>query len=154
MILNQREVNQRWHEALNIYNCPKEHFYHFMYEAKTASHELKRMILLFGDEREGKLTKIHRQCSRSLPEEVIDNHLTCALGVECRKCPHLQALDKMGIDEISTDEIKAWTCLTHIISEGGDKAGDGYLITEDDKIYWKNVNESMAQQSPFEEETK
>ena len=109
-----------------------------MYEAKTMADEVPRLVLLFKREREGRNPSVHQQCSRSQPVPVVDNHLSCCLGVKCRECPELLAIEKM---EKSTpeeiDTAKAWTCAAHIVSEGGDPAGERYLMTVDDRMFWE-----------------
>lgn len=42
------------------------------------------------------------------------------------------------------DWIKAWTCVSHILANGGDVAGEGFLTTVDDRMYWDSVHESLA----------
>lgn len=116
----------------------------WMYEAKDLSNEVPRMILLFESEREGKLRKAHQQCGLSAPEPIEENYLTCCLGVQCRKCPELRALDASDLPPSEIDKMKAWTCAGHIVSEGGDHAKEGYLLTVDDMMFWKRVYESMA----------
>lgn len=64
--------------------------------------------------------------------------------MECRKCPHLAALDKAEMEPEKRDWIKAWTCVGHILSKGGDVAGEGFLTTVDDRMYWDSVHQSLA----------
>jgi hypothetical protein len=161
-----REVDHAWHVQINEHDAPYEtrpgqvgydptkDGKHFMYEAKKAAEEVPRIAYQFGRERRGELRKIHKQCShdhRGTP--VVDNHLTCCLGVECRKCPFLVAIDRVqtrrdysvspSIEVPITDEerdvMKAWTCASHIMSRGGDSANEGYILTTDDRMYWDNV---------------
>lgn len=135
-----------WHRALNAYNKIGGEFRHWMYETMNLRNELPRLALLFKKERNGELTKTHRQCSLSPTQEVIDNHLSCCLGIECRKCPHLLALS--AENETILDEAKAFTCATHILHELGSgkhiDTSEGYLLTEDDKMFWKQTYESMS----------
>lgn len=167
-----REVDHAWHVEINQYEVPFGHdrpTRHgdpardgkgFMYDAKHTADEVPRLALLFGMERQGKLQKIHRQCSRDREgQEVVDNHLTCCLGVECRACPHLAVIDKVqtrrnysvqpsmevSITDEERDVMKAWTCATHILMRGGDKANEGYILTTDDRMYWNNVYASLAE---------
>lgn len=142
-------LDHEWHVAINHYsyelrkvNRPHESF---MYEAKKAADEVPRLIALFKAERDGKLRKTHKQCSQQESALVEDNHLTCCLGVKCRECPFLLALDK--IDRCKDEDIdtaKAWTCATHIVSKGGDFMGEGYILTVDDRMFWDNVHQSLA----------
>lgn len=117
----------------------------FMYEAKDAADELPRLKYLFMHDRRGLLPKVHQQCSYSEPVPVEDNHLTCCLGVKCRECPMLQAIEKMDRPDDEKDFAKAMTCVTHIIGQGGDGMSEGYVMTVDDQMFWKNVCDSMKQ---------
>lgn len=142
------EFGHWWHVALNRFHEGKigSEFRHWMYEAKTMADEVPRMVRLFQREREGLLVKEHRQCSRSAPEPVRDNHLSCCLGVTCRECPELVALDKMEhVTPEQIDEAKAWTCAAHILSQGGDSAREGYLLTVDDRMYWNRVYDHLSE---------
>ena len=146
-------VNREWHAAINqrAYECleAKEEWPRWMYDAKHAAEEVPRLALLLANEREGKLCKTFRRCSCcSDQKHVVDNHLTCCLGVECRKCPHLAALDKTSLLPEQRDWIKAWTCMGHILASGGDVAGEGFLTTVDDRMYWEGVIESLASTGP------
>lgn len=141
----------RWHVAINAHAQEFQkgggswQDMRFMYEAKTAAGEVPRLAFVFRREREGKLTQTHHQCSHDHEgTPVPDNHLTCCLGVECRACPHLLALDAAEVEPEELDVIKAWTCVTHIISQGGDMAGEGYVLAEDDRMFWDNVYTSLA----------
>jgi hypothetical protein len=118
-----------WHVAINGYHYPKdggppaaEHS-RWMYQAKDAAQEVRRLPLLFQRERDGTLPKIHRQCSHSESVPVVKNELTCCLGVKCATCPQLLALNAMAATPEEIDQAKAWTCVAHILSKGGDMAG-------------------------------
>lgn len=152
----RRDYEHQWHVAINEHVFPPDgdrvashEENKFMYEAKKASLEVERLALLFKHEREGKLPKTFRKCACCSNERhVVDNHTACCLGVECRKCPHLLALDKaqMPIEEI--DRAKAWTCVAHIISKGGDWANEGYILTVDDRMFWDDVASSLLSEPP------
>lgn len=147
------DLLSRWHVALNAHNFPDRKgigFEHkgWMYDAKHMADEIPRLSHLFGMERRGELPTLHRQCSRSPLEPVIDNHLTCCLGVECRKCEALMALEGSHLKPEEIDECKAWTCAAHILNEKGKRMIDdseGYVLTTDDRMYWQNVYNSLAQ---------
>jgi hypothetical protein len=144
--LNHR-VDHNWHVAINRHSEGKMgtgNWPSFMYEAKTIASEVPRLIRLHRDERQGKLPKIHQQCSMSNPVPVQDNRLTCCLGVECRKCPELLALEKAEMTPEQIDVAKAWTCVAHIAMKGGDTMREGYLLTTSDRMYWDNVYESLS----------
>ena len=141
-------LNHEWHVSINKHvNSPEMHKGNeFMYEAKNMADEVPRMIMLFKDERLGKLAKKHKQCSKQEPEEIKENHLSCCKGVKCSECPQLLALESIErVEPEDIDTAKAWTCAAHIVSTGGDMAKEGYLMTVSDKMYWANVYESLAQ---------
>ncbi|PKN20928.1 MAG: hypothetical protein CVU71_03880 [Deltaproteobacteria bacterium HGW-Deltaproteobacteria-6] len=142
----KRDFDHNWHVAINQFNLNSDKFRHWMYEAKTLSQEVSRLKSLFTMEREGKLKKIHKQCSMSQSEEIPENYLKCCLGIKCQECPELIALNKMEkVTPEQIDEAKAWTCAVHIVSKGGDIAGEGYLLTVDDRMFWDNVYKSLSQ---------
>lgn len=141
--------SHEWHVQINRFmdNAGDRRDYgehRFMYDAKTAADELPRLAVMFGKERRGELTQVHQQCSHSSPESVADNHLTCCLGVKCAECPMLAAIEKMDRRDDDKDFAKAWTCVSHILSNGGDPAGEGFVMTVDDRMFWNNVYESMT----------
>lgn len=143
--------DHQWHVALNRFNFPHADepeldggHRDWMYEAKAAFFEVPRMARLHAAERLAHLPVVHQQCSMSPTEPVSDNHLTCCLGIECRKCPELKALELAEMPSEDIDTAKAWTCATHIISRGGDQAKEGYLLTVDDAMFWQNTYASLA----------
>ena len=134
-----------WHGAINEYSSEARktgNFPKFMYEAKKAAMDLPRLVELFKQERLGQLPEIHQQHSRSQPEAIVFNRLSCCLGEVCRECPILKSLD--GIDESVVDFAKAWTCISHIISSGGDFANEGYILTKSDTMFWHRVYENLS----------
>lgn len=140
-MLEESKKRHAWHVAVNQHHnfCgegPRPKYKKWMYEAKTLANEVTRLARLFHMERLGKLPKLHKQCSMSDVEQVVDNHLSCCLGTECRKCEALLALGKADITPDDIDQAKAWTCAAHILMEGGDKAGEGYILTVDDRMFW------------------
>lgn len=50
------------------------------------------------------------------------------------------------------DLAKAWTCAGHIVTEGGDTANEGFVLTVDDRMYWDNVYHSLSQGLQEEED--
>lgn len=146
-----------WHVAINQFNWPRDGKppageRHWMYEAKTMADEVPRLMTLFRMERTGQLTPLHQQCSHAPTEPVVDNHLTCCLGMECRACPELKALEAMeGRTAEEIDTAKAWTCAAHIVSKGGDLAGEGYVLTTDDRMYWDRLYRNLAMPNPDED---
>ena len=144
------DMSHEWHVAINRFHhgddAPRREHEHWMYEAKAMADEVSRLALLFKIEREGNLRKVHVQCEHCSPEHehIADNHLTCCLGTGCRACPFLLAIDKANLADEQKDQAKAWTCAAHIVSKGGDPAGEGYLLTKDDRMYWDRVYENLA----------
>jgi len=144
------EILDNWHKIINQYHSNRdegENFQHWMYEAKSTYSELPRLKRLFEAERTGDLPKIHKQCSLSKSEEVIDNHLTCCLGIDCRGCKFLKAIENIEAPPERIDEIKAYTCTVHILQESarrGIDTSEGYILRTDDRMYWDNVYKSMA----------
>ena len=148
-------MSHEWHVAINKYVIPEmigsKDYPKFMYEAKSAKDEVRRLPLLFKMEREAKLPTTHQQCSYQAPVPIPKNELTCCLGVKCAECPHLKALETAALTPEQIDEAKAWTCVSHILMKGGDHAGEGYIMTTSDRMYWDNVYESLAAGDPGEE---
>lgn len=91
-----------------------------MYAAMKISDEVPRMVLLFQYERERGMSDAYKMCAHDPrpATKLVDNHLRCALGQECRKCPHLAAIDRSErMTPEAKDEAKAWTCATHFLLE-------------------------------------
>lgn len=150
------KLGYNWHIALNKYNTANQ-FQTWMYLAKDAADEVPRLALLFEMERNNKLVTTHHQCSHDEGgTPVPGNHLTCAMGVECRKCPFLLALEDVSTNPADVDRIKAWTCVTHILTELGAgnsfDASEGFILTEDDKMYWEKLYASLSYNSDDEDE--
>jgi hypothetical protein len=145
-----RKADRPWHVAINQYEAESD-AKRFMYEAKRMADEVPRLALLFRMEREGQLTKTHQQCSHDHEGSAVsDNHLTCCLGTEARRCDHLAQIDKIEntsyytVTDSDRDAMKAWTCAAHIAKSGGDVSGEGYMLTVDDRMYWNSVYQSLA----------
>ena len=142
-------LSHEWHVAVNkrqdAIRVAGEPWAHWLYDAMYMADEVPRMAALFAAEREGRLPTIHQQCSHSLPVPVVESHLTCCLGTRANECAHLAAIGK--IQRATPEEIdtaKAWTCAAHIVSSGGDVAGEGYMLREDDRMFWDSVYSSLA----------
>ena len=153
------DMQYEWHVAINVFNSNKNpaDWQSWLYDAKQIADEVPRLAMLFAAERLEQLPEIHQQCSQSTPEPVNDNHLTCCMGVKCKECPFLLALEKAQVTPEQLDEIKAWTCATHIIRESAAHpnsfdTSEGYILTEDDKMFWSNVYESLSSGDEFNEE--
>ena len=70
--------------------------------------------------------------------------------MKCKECPFLLAIEGTNVSREMVDEIKAWTCATHILTEKAKKPmsfddSEGFIVTVDDKMYWQNVYESLSQ---------
>ena len=143
-------LSHEWHVAVNRHQDERHKAgkdwgeARFMYDGKTMADEVPRMVMLFRREREKALPAMHKQCSMTPAVPVKDNHLSCCLGVQCKECPELLALEKMQRSPEEIDTAKAWTCAAHIVSKGGDMMNEGYLLTVDDRMYWDNVHASLA----------
>lgn len=138
-----------WHWAVNKFNDGKhgDDRARFMYDAMEIADESRRLPKLFEAERTAKLPKIHVQCSCCAPEHqhIEDNHLTCCLGVQCRQCPMLLALDAADLTDEQRDQAKAWTCIAHIMREDEFvDTSEGMILTVDDRMYWDRVYASLA----------
>lgn len=113
-----------WHGAINRFSDVQrksgKDYTGWMYTAKMVSDEVPRMILLFEEERRGRLPVSYKMCGldQRPATELQDNHLRCGLGRQCRECPYLSAIEaaeNMTVE--AKDEAKAWTCATHILLE-------------------------------------
>lgn len=153
---NSRLLHE-WHVRINQHADKLGHdaWPSWMYMGKDLADEVPRMALLHGMERRGELAKKHVQCHNAVcdntPQEVPDNHLRCCLGVECRACPHLLALNAAKLTPEQVDYAKAWTCAAHMLAETkghGDTSGEGWLQTVDDRMYWARLYENMAASDP------
>lgn len=147
-----RDLAWHWHVAINEFAVGKAglpDYPQFMYLAKSTADEVPRLAMLFEMERNGKLPKHHYQWSHDHEgQPVPDNHLACCLGVECRKCPFLAALDTAKVTPEEIDQMKAWTCIAHILQETGKRdfldTSEGFILTTDDRMYWDNILSSLA----------
>lgn len=146
MMGDPERARNKWHVAINEYVRGAGYkAVCFMYRAKELQDEVPRLVTLFEMERRNRLPKAHRQCSCQDTVPVSDNHLTCALGVECRTCPHLSVIEATDIPDEKKDEAKAWTCVAHILDAGKHcDTSEGMLLTVDDRMYWDSVYRSMA----------
>lgn len=100
-----------------------------MHTARKVSDEVPRMVLLFQYERERGMPDSYKMCVHDprSATKLVDNHLRCALGQECRKCPHLAAIDRSAMTPEAKDEAKAWTCATH------------FLLSSDEDVYFETI---------------
>lgn len=135
-----------WHGALNGEGIGNQ-APHWMYTAKMVADEVPRMILLFEQERRG-LPAAYKMCGHDprpatpLP----DNHLTCALGKQCRKCPFLARIEeRTTMTNEAKDEAKAWTCATHILLESKpERYFEGFLHDKSEAVFNERLGESFG----------
>lgn len=145
--MSDHRFDHNWHVAINQYNDGRSAdgtWCRWMYDGKSAWREAKRLPELFKREREGRLAQTHQQCSHSQPEPVPNNHLTCCLGVKCGDCPQLKAIEASALAPEQQDEAKAWTCIAHVLSSGGDQQNEGFILTVDDRMFWDRVHSNLA----------
>ena len=140
-----------WHRAVNAFADAERmacrDWPSFMYTAMTVADEVPRMILLFEQERKG-LPTHYKMCAHDpAPATPLpDNHFRCALGVECRKCPHLAAIEASPhMTNEAKDEAKAWTCATHILIESdGTEHYEGFLRDKSDDAHDDRVARNLC----------
>lgn len=139
-----------WHWAVNKFSEGKigsDDWPRFMYAAMDIAEESRRLPKLFEAERTGKLPKVHVQCQCCAPDHqhIKDNHLTCCIGVKCRECPMLLALDAADLTPEQRDQAKAWTCIAHLLRDHQNAdTSEGMILTVDDRMYWDRVYASLA----------
>lgn len=155
-----------WHRAINAHGEDERYFPkppmlngvatanrdwpRMMHTAKRISDEVPRMVLLFQYEREGPLRDSFKMCAHD-PRPATpmpDNHLACALGVQCRKCPHLLAIDRSEtMTPEAKDEAKAWTCATHFLLESKpDVYFEEIVFDKSSAAFDQRLAESFAQE--------
>lgn len=137
---------REWHHALNGEGIGNQ-APHWMYTAKTVADEVPRMILLFEQERRG-LPTSYKMCGHD-PQPATplpDNHLTCALGKQCRKCPFLARIEaQANMTNEAKDEAKAWTCATHILLESKpERYFEGFLHDKSESVFNERLGESFG----------
>lgn len=67
------------------------------------------------------------------------------VGQECRKCPHLAAIDRSAMTPEAKDEAKAWTCATHFLLESdADVFMEQILFDKSDDAFNARLVESFA----------
>lgn len=122
----------------------------FMYTAKDLPGEIERMKSQHRRERLGTLPNQFVKCAtfQSPAVPIENNYLQCALGVKCKECKYLKAIDEVQTADPSLiDEMKAYTCATHIVQQIATKQYDmseGFLQDKEDRMYWQNLYKSLA----------
>lgn len=141
-----------WHSAINAeadrLRGEGSEYPRTMYHAKAISDEVPRMVLLFQREREHGMPDSYKMCAHDPrpAKKLVDNHLRCALGHECRKCPMLAAIDRsQQMTPEAKDEAKAWTCATHFLLESQpDVYFEGILRDKSDDAFDDRLAESFG----------
>lgn len=148
-----------WHQAINAYSDDPQYFPRptdgrskdwprMMYTAMKVSDEVPRMAMLFQMERERGMPASFKMCAHDpRPAKPLpDNHLRCGLGKECRKCPHLAAIDRSErMTPEAKDEAKAWTCATHFLLESSpDVFVESILRDKSDDAFDARLAESFG----------
>lgn len=137
---------REWHGALNGTGIGNQ-APHWMYTAKMISDEVPRMILQFELERRG-LPTSYKMCGHDPrpATPLLDNHLRCALGKQCRKCPFLARIEAQeGMTNEAKDEAKAWTCATHVLLESkSDDYMESILSDKSDDAFHDNLFRSLS----------
>lgn len=125
----------------------------WLYAAKEAAAERKRLPRLFALEREKKLPTSFQHCSHS-PTEALPkpNVLKCCLGQVVCECPILNDVIRPLDGQFPAtmlDEIQADTCVGHILWESA-KAGhgldgnEGYVQDVTDRMFWDRMASSLS----------
>jgi hypothetical protein len=141
-----------WHVAINRFSDAqrgaKGEWPRVMYHALHVADEVPRMVLLFERERTIGMAGSFKLCARdpSPATPLPDNHLRCGLGVECRKCRYLAAIDADDrMTPEAKDEAKAWTCATHFLLESRpDVYFETILRDKSDDAFDERIARSMG----------
>jgi hypothetical protein len=135
-----------------------------LYEWKRAMEEVGRLPGWLTRAWTGTLPTEHKQCSRSPVEELPDNHLIRALGVDVRACPILQSFYKTWSAETQrrysnpdltmahADAVAARICVWHIFTRAIDgerterriDTSEGYMQDAGSRRFWENVYSNMS----------
>ncbi len=148
-----------WHSAISAHSNDEKAFPkptdgtsrdwpRMMYTARTVADSVPRMVGQFERERQGQLPAAYKMCGHDPrpAKKLPDNHLRCALGVQCRKCPHLNAIDASErMTPEAKDEAKAWTCMTHFLLESRpDVFVESILTDKSDDAFNERLGESFG----------
>lgn len=124
----KQRADQPWHVGINNLSDAArkagEEWPRWLYQTKTATHEMSRGFYLFTRDRDA------------------DVGLMCARGVNCRECPILRQIEtsmaeaRTGsfareITEADIDAAKVWTCLGHLLTAGNDIHEGAWSMKED-----------------------
>ena len=128
-------------------------FEHWLYQAKRAGEERRRLPRLFVRERQGKLAQWFQYWSFSRPEPIPENVLQCCLGERVSTCSILQdvlyplhgAFPAQLLDAMQAD-----ICVGHVLWQSalrgyGLNSDGGYVQDTSDRLYWQRVGESLSE---------
>jgi hypothetical protein len=123
-----KRAGHAWHVGINAFaedqhiHGVKFESYQWLYNARNAAEEVYRLMHLFESDRK------------------TDTVLICDFGTRCRECLVLKHIEtkmlavganpKLGreIEHSDIDAAKAWTCITHILTQGRIPT-DGVFVT-------------------------
>lgn len=176
----EQSLDHLWHVWINKYQDARrsggEDRAHSLYEFKSMLDFLRYGDQVIGKAFEGRLEKVHQQCSHSLPVPILNNVLKCALGTEVTSCPILLSLKatfeaerdrvypfngEQAYPHVPSEAVyvlMARTCAWHILKEATSmKEGfvidttEGYVMDTSDRMFWSNVYESLSRGDPEDE---
>lgn len=171
---SKREADHLWHVWMNRRNFDrpgKSPHEHSLYEFKHMLQFLDYGHVVIGNAFEGKLPKVHQQCSHQAPMEIKENALRCACeGQDVTKCPILLSVKAVFDDnkahyDVPVEQLyrtMAKTCAWHTykvscgVEEGPFKidTSEGYLLDESDRMFWSTVYNNMADAGEEEEKSR
>jgi len=167
-------VDHMWHVWINRRQDERRKagddvWEHDLYEFKNMLQFLEYGHEVIAKAFEGRLAKTHRQCSRQEPVEIKENTLKCCLEAQDgTTCPILLSLKSVFDEHAQRPPIgdysyvvhveylyrtMAKTCAWHIYQNSSQcDTSEGYLLDESDRMFWRNVYDSMMGDDVVEEE--
>lgn len=171
-----------WHVWMNRRNEERQkagkEFDHSMYTWKDALSFAQYGHRRIKEAFDGKLPKVHQQCSMSAPAEIKENRLVCCLGQEVTTCPMLLQIKAIHeehwhapivacsghdsgkyyrekVTEEDMHKTMAKTCAWHVYEESRARfvdSSEGFHLDEGDRIFWQRTYASMAGSDPDDEQ--
>lgn len=147
-----QRADHSWHVGMNRYSeterAAGNAFPHWLYNVKSAAHEMYRLMYLWES------------------DKATDTNLRCMLGVKCRDCGILQAVEGAMREEqiserpfkrdITDDDIKAakvMTCLGHMLQTApGEYMGEGMIKSKADREDDEAEHKRWADIAAYEDE--
>jgi hypothetical protein len=177
----QHDADHVWHVWINDRQRgrPSDKWEGSLYEFKDLLKFMRYGHQQIATAFEGRLRKVHRQCSRTAPEVIHENKLKCCLGVEVTHCPILLSLKETveqqraivspfdgkrpyeSLDDQAMYRLMSQTCAWHIYHEAcGIQDGhhfhvdtsEGHLMDISDRMYWDRLYQSLGGSDPDESE--